>query len=92
MIKDGRIYIGKNILSSISGTGKTGELEVKRKKVRHSLTPYTELNSKQIKDFNVRLSTLKLLEENTGRTISNINHSKNLFDPFPTIMKIKINK
>ena len=45
MTKNGRIYIGKKILSSISETGKTGELKVKRKKVRHSLTSYTEMNS-----------------------------------------------
>ena len=92
MTKNGRIYIGKKILSSISETGKTGELKVKGKKVRHSLTSYTEMNSTQVKDLNVRLGTMKLLEKNIGRTIFNINHSKNLFDPFPTVMKIKINK
>ena len=63
-------------------------------KLEHSLTPYTKINSKRIKDLNVRLDTIKLLEENTGRTLFDINHSKTFFDPPPRIMKIKtkINK
>ena len=61
-------------------------------KLEHSLTPYTKINSKCIKDLNVRPDTIKLLEENTGRTLSDINHSKIFFDPPPKVMKIKINK
>ena len=63
-------------------------------KLEHSLTPYTKINSKWIKDLNVRPDTIKLLEENTGRTLYDINHSKILFHPAPTEMKIKtkINK
>ena len=63
-------------------------------KIEHSLTPYTEINSKQIKDLNVRPDTIKLLEENIGRTFYDINHSKVLFDPSPRQMEIKtkINK
>ena len=66
----------------------------KRMKLEHSLTPYTKVNSKWIKDLNVRLDTLKLLEENIGRTLYDINHSKILFDPPPRGMEIKtkINK
>ena len=63
-------------------------------KLEHSLTLYTKINSKWIKDLNVRPDTLKLLEENTGRTLFDINHSKIFFDPPSGVMKIKtkINK
>ena len=63
-------------------------------KVEHSLTPYTKINSKWIKDLNVRPDTVKLLEINIGRALYNINHSKILFDPPPRKMEIKtkINK
>ena len=63
-------------------------------KLEHCLTPYTKINSKWIKDLNVRPDTSKLLEENIGRTLFDINHSKILFDPRPGEMEIKtkINK
>ena len=63
-------------------------------KLEHSLTPYTKINSKWIRDLNVRPDTIKLLEENIGRRLCDINHSKILFDPPPTEMEIKskINK
>ena len=63
-------------------------------KLEHSLTPYTKISSKWIKDLNVRLDTIKLLEETIGRTPFDINHSKIFFDPPPRVMKIKtkINK
>ena len=58
-------------------------------KLEHSLTPYTKINSKWIKDQNVRPDTIKLLEENIDRTLYDINHSKILFDPHPREMEIK---
>ena len=63
-------------------------------KLEHSLTPYTKRNSKWIKDLNGRPDTMKLLEENIGRTLYAINHSKIHFDPPPREMEVKtkINK
>ena len=58
-------------------------------KLEHFLTPYTKINSKWIKDLNVKPYTTKLLEENIGRTLYDINHSKILFDPPPREMEIK---
>ena len=59
-------------------------------KLEYSLIPYTKINSKWIKDLSVRPDTIKLLEENIGRTLYDINHSKILFDPSPRKMEIKI--
>ena len=63
-------------------------------KLEHFLTPYTKINSKWIKDLNVIPETIKLLEENIGKTLSNINLSRILYDPPPRILEIKakINK
>ena len=63
-------------------------------KLEHFLTAYSKINSKWIKNLNVRPETIKLLEENIGKTLSDINHSRIFYDPPPRLMEIKakINK
>ena len=67
---------------------------MQKQELEHFLTPYTKINSKWIKDLNVRPKTIKLLEENIGRTLDDINQSKIFYDPPLRVMeiKIKINK
>ena len=66
----------------------------KKMKLEHFLTPYTKINSKWIKDLNLRPEAIKLLEEDIGKTLSDINQSRILYDPPPRILEIKakINK
>ena len=63
-------------------------------KLEHFLIPYTKINSKGIKDLNARPEIIKFLEENIGKTLSDINHSRSPYDPPPRILEIKekINK
>ena len=81
------IQLGKTA-SSINGAGGTGQLHVKVK-LEHFLMPYTKINSKWIKDLNVRPETIKLLEEIIGRILDDINQNKILYDPPPRVMEIK---
>ena len=59
-------------------------------KLEHFLIPYTKINSKWIKDLNVRPENVKLLEENIGKTVSDVNHSRILDDPPPRVKEIKV--
>ena len=63
-------------------------------KLEHFLTTYTKINSKWVKNLKVRPETIKLLEEDIGKTLSDVNHSRILYDPSPRVveMKAKINK
>ena len=61
----------------------------KRMKLEHFLIPYTKINSKWIKDLNIRPETIKLLEENIGRTLDDRNQSKILYDPSPRVTEIR---
>ena len=86
--KEARIHDGVKTISLTSVAGKTCQPLVKLR-LEHILTSYTKINSKWIKDLNTRPETTKLLEENIGKTLSGINHSRILYDPPPRVMEIK---
>ena len=94
LTKEARIYSGKKDNLFNKWCWENWSTTFKRMKLEHFLTPYTRTNSKWIKDLNVRPETIKLLEENICKTLSNINHSRILYDPPPRILEIKakINK
>ena len=93
LTKELKIYNGEKTISLPCGAGKTGQPLEKNESRTLSNTIHKN-NSKWIKDLNVRPETLKLLEENIGKTLSDINHSRILYDPHPRILetKAKINK
>ena len=89
LTKEARIYNGEKTISLTSGAGKTGQPLIKRMKLEHFLTPHTKINSKWIKGLNITPETIKFLEENISKTLSDINHSRILYDPPPRVMEIK---
>ena len=89
MTKEARLYNREKTVISISDAGKTGQLHVKNEMRTSSNTIHKKINSKWIKDLNIRPNNIKLLEENIGRTPSDINWSNIFLDPPPRIMKIK---
>ena len=89
LTKEARIYNEEKIASLISGAGENWIAMCKRMKLEDFLTPYTKINSKWIKDLNIRLETIKFLEENISSTLFDIHHSKILSDPPPRLMEIK---
>ena len=92
--KEARLYNAKKDNLSSKWCWENWSTTCKRMKLEHFLTTNTKINSKWIKDLNVRPETIKLLEENIGKTLSDINQSKILYDTPPRILEIKakINK
>ena len=88
LTKEAKIYNEEKTASSIGGIWTA---TCKRMKLEHSLTPYTKINLKWVKNLNVRTETI-LLRGNIGSTLFDINHSKILSGPFPKLREIKINK
>ena len=92
MTKEARIHNGEKMVPSISGGEKNWTATCKRMKLEYSLTSYTKINSKWIKDLNIRPDTIKFLGENIGQTLFDITHSSIVSDKPLRVMTIKKNK
>jgi len=93
LTKEARIHNGEKTIFN-KWCWENWSTTCKRMKLEHFLKPYAKINSKWIKDLNIGPETIKILEENIGKTLSNIHHSRILYDPPPRILEIKakINK
>ena len=93
LTKEARIYNGEKTIS-LTSHAENWSTTCKRMKLEHFLTRYTKINSKWIKDLNIRPETIKLLEENISKTLFDIKHRRILCDLPPRILEIKakINK
>ena len=90
MTKEKSIYNEKKTVSSTNGVGKTGQPYAKGMTLDHFILPYTKLNSKGIKDLNVRPETTKILQESIGWNLSDIGYSSFFLDRSPEAREIKV--
>ena len=88
MIKEARLYNGGKTVSSINRARKTGQLHVKKTEIRTFFNTIHKNKLKMIKDLNIRLDTIKLLEENHRQTFFDINCSKIFFNTSPRVVEI----